>query len=223
MKKHAGGFRAHLQSHPFASAVFGVLAIIFTVTVYLICIGVSPSAARPLAQATALPMKTRISASDIGNRVLIVGLLGYPLGEPVTIEGDLPSKGGRMRLTVTSVNGKQLDTPVRFADPDVSPVFCREEVQGPAREVGDVWELRGIEIGRYRGIPAKVIEEVFPPRSMVPQMSHTFGFYTQILDSSSRVIRHGQRETTTSPSTTAPPRPASKLPPRDTRDPFELE
>jgi hypothetical protein len=124
---------------------------------------------------------------------------------------------------VTSVNGKQLDTPVRFADPDVSPVFCREEVQGPAREVGDVWELRGIEIGRYRGIPAKVIEEVFPPRSMVPQMSHTFGFYTQILDSSSRVIRHGQRETTTSPSTTAPPRPASKLPPRDTRDPFELE
>ncbi len=61
---------------------------------------------------------------------------------------------------------------------------------------GDVWELRGIEIGSYRGVPGAAYKEAFPD---TPAMAFSFGFYSELKYFSCRIIRHGQGETEPNP------------------------
>jgi hypothetical protein len=77
--------------------------------------------AAPLcAQEASKPAVQRIQASGIGDTVSIIGRLGYPLGELLTIQGewDVPEaiKRGElvkdaqvMLFIVKSVNGKKLE------------------------------------------------------------------------------------------------------------------
>ncbi len=74
---------------------------------------------KPQPRAESKPSMNTVLATDIGNRVIIIGRLGVPLGTPVTVKGNwsLPegiTKGFGLRLNVTSVNGEQLDHPVVF-------------------------------------------------------------------------------------------------------------
>lgn len=104
----------------------------------------------------------RIRVSDIGDRILIVGRLGYPLGDLVTIEGEwmlpealqrgLQSKDTDLKLRVTTVNGNRLDESILIPVMWVSPIIDRQGL-AVTPKAGDVWEARGIESGRFHGIP----------------------------------------------------------------------
>jgi hypothetical protein len=170
----------------------------------------------------------RIRASDIGDRVLIIGLLGHPLGEVVTIQGEwlfpevpegtLPGKDHQLELVITLVNGKRLDKPPRFSSSMVSPIIGGR-VQDIPRRAGDVWEVRGIESGRYRGIPADILGELYPhPMAAIPQMTHSFGYYTEFYFSSCRIIRRSQGGKASNP-----PAPDQRIVPqgyaKDVREP----
>ena len=81
------------------------------------------SGAAPAGPIEVQPPVQKVLASDIGTRVQIIGRLGYPLGELVTIQGswirprglpNQPPKDDTPYFSVTSVNGKRLETPVRF-------------------------------------------------------------------------------------------------------------
>jgi hypothetical protein len=163
------------------------------------------------AQVARAPAVQRIAASDIGNHVLIVGNLGSTLGQLVTIQGEwfrpeaapggLPLKDIDWRLRVTDVDGKRLDQPVIFLGRRVSPLFVgKTQVVTP--RAGDVWEMRGIEIGRYEGVPNAVLKEVFQD-GMIPAIGFGFGFYTHFWYSSCRVVRRAQ--TLDPPNLPAPP------------------
>jgi hypothetical protein len=81
------------------------------------------SGAAPAGPIEVHPPVQKVLATDIGTRVQIVGRLGYPLGELVTIRGtwirprglpNAPVKDDAPYFTVTSVNGRKLDAPVSF-------------------------------------------------------------------------------------------------------------
>ena len=139
----------------------------------------------------------RIRVSDIGDRILIVGRLGYPLGDLVTIEGEwmlpealqrgLQSKDTDLKLRVTTVNGNRLDESILIPVMWVSPIIDRQGL-AVTPKAGDVWEARGIESGRFHGIPRAVFEELYPPHKMIPQRIDKFGFFTEFLYSSCRIV-----------------------------------
>ena len=62
--------------------------------------------------------------------------------------------------------------------------------------LGDVWELRVVEFGAYRGIPVEVYRELYPPDRMGPAMPYNFGFgfYTELRYYSRRIISRGTGE-----------------------------
>jgi hypothetical protein len=73
------------------------------------------SGAAPAGPIEVQPTVLKVLASDIGTRVQIIGRLGYPLGELVTIRGawirpcglpNQPVKDDTPYFSVTSVNGK---------------------------------------------------------------------------------------------------------------------
>jgi hypothetical protein len=152
------------------------------------------------------PIAQRVRASEIGKGVEIIGSLGFPLGEILTVQGQWSNRdaSGR-RLTiketwlmflVTSVNGKRLEKPVDFRGFLVSAIADGDmEDLRPTR--GDVWEMRGIEIGTYHGVPPEVIGELYPsPYEMKPAMLANFGFglYTELRYFSRRIIQRGTGE-----------------------------
>ncbi len=81
------------------------------------------SGAAPARPIEGQPPVQKVLVSDIGKRVQIIGRLGYPLGELVTIRGawirprglpNQPLKDDTPYFSVTSVNGRRLETPVIF-------------------------------------------------------------------------------------------------------------
>jgi hypothetical protein len=115
--------------------------------------------------------------SDIPGRVQIIGKLGQPLGQLVTVRGrwtaPFPSKPGlRVVLMVNQVNSRPLDPPAEFDD--VEPVRGKGG-EITKRAVGEEWELRGVETGGFVGFSDKVWEELGqPPASRPPR-----GFLTR--------------------------------------------
>lgn len=114
----------------------------------------------------------RVLAKEIGRRVGIVGNLGKPLGDFLTIRGHWDdathglSKGENWEFVVTAVGGMELETPERFGwyfvryyqDPDgLSDPLARPTgmVNRVPLVVSDsaTWELRGYESGRFDGHP----------------------------------------------------------------------
>jgi hypothetical protein len=137
----------------------------------------------------------QILAVDIGTRVHIIGRLGCPLGEVVTVRvefvgeeiqpGGLLPKDTLRYFQVTEVNGKRLTTPVRFAERDFSLAGGDIEPLSPRK--GMVWEVRGAELGQYRGMPPALGREL---HSKVPaQRAYTFGFYTYFEYASYRALK----------------------------------
>ena len=135
-----------------------------------------------------------VNAGDIGRRVQVIGLLGHPLGEMIDIRGHWRSPAPRskersLRFHVTEVNGQPIDRPVEFFQRDVQ---VRKENPKPAH--GAVWELRGIETGSFRGLPAPVYRaeiglEEEGPCPVADPWGHTF--ITQIVAAKYRVLKNG--------------------------------
>ena len=146
------------------------------------------------------PPMRKVLATDIGTRVQIVGRLGYPLGELVTIQGawirppgppGMPVKDDSPRFTVTHVNGKKLETPVSFDAFLFSEAWGVEEIP---RQEGPVWEVRGCETGGFRGTPREVWEDASKGPSRPPAVQHRsdaygFKFYTGFIYSSSKSLK----------------------------------
>jgi hypothetical protein len=138
---------------------------------------VPPPSAPPL-----LPpgFQPRVHYSDIPERVLIIGKLGQPLGQLVTVRGTwtapYPSKPGLpVVLVVNQVNGNPIDSPAKFDV--VEPVWERDE-EVTKRAVGEEWELRGVETGGFVGFGDKVWEELGqqpasrPPRGFLTRFCY---------------------------------------------------
>jgi hypothetical protein len=147
---------------------------------------------------TTKPPMQRIRAEDIGTTAAIVGRLGHDLGELVTIRGvwERPVRGpdgvlvdaqGKAveykdesldhgAFVVTKVNGEKCERAIRL---DGGWLSSRDYLGGrekPRSVNGDVWELRGVELGEYRGEPAGMVKFKYP--NVVPQFPHKSGFYT---------------------------------------------
>lgn len=106
----------------------------------------------------------QVHVSDIPDRVQLIGRLGHPLGDLMSVSGKwyLPEgtansvpKEVILRFRVFKVNGKQLDVPIEFDHGLVSPVDSK-----PTKaQQGDIWNLRAVETGGMRDLPAKVWRE----------------------------------------------------------------
>jgi hypothetical protein len=99
-----------------------------------------------------------IDARDIPEKIQIIGSLGYPLGELVTIQGvwEFPKgrpKDKRLHFRVIDVNGKAPNDTMIFQswlvvqDPDVIDKVAPTPVKGAK------WQLRGVELGGLRNLP----------------------------------------------------------------------
>jgi len=105
---------------------------------------------------------TKVSVTDIGKKVIIIGRLGEPLREIMSVQGRWAypdqsqgsTKDYSLLFHVTHVKGRQLDQPVVFAT--VHAVTERRGAPQP-QEVkpreGETWELRAYETGGYCGEP----------------------------------------------------------------------
>jgi len=152
------------------------------------------------------PAAQRVRASEIGKGVEIIGSLGFPLSEILTVQGrwsKSDASGRRLSIKeewlmflVSTVNGKRLEKPVDFRGFLVSPIAGRN--LGDLHPTpGDVWELRGVELGGYHGVPPEVTGELYPsPYEMKPAMraNFGFGFYTEFRYFSRRIIQRGTGE-----------------------------
>jgi hypothetical protein len=139
------------------------------------------SGAAPAGPIEVQPPVQRVLASDIGTRVQIIGRLGYPLGELVTIRGawirprglpNQPVKDDTPCFSVTSVNGKRSETPVIFDF--FSKAWGAEEI--PPQE-GPVWEVRGCESGGFRGTSREVREDALRGPNPPPPVAHPWWHY----------------------------------------------
>jgi hypothetical protein len=106
--------------------------------------------------------QSRVHYSDIPRRVQIIGKLGQPLGQLVTVRGrwtaPYPAKPGLpVEFVVNHVNGGTLDPPAQFDR--VEPVWVKDE-EVAKKTVGEEWELRGVETGGFVGFSDEVWEEL---------------------------------------------------------------
>ncbi len=139
------------------------------------------SGAAPAGPIEVQPPVQKVLTSDIGTRVQIIGRLGYPLGELVTIRGawiqprglpNQPVKDDTPYFSVTSVNGKRLETPVIFDF--FSEAWGAEEIP---RQEGPVWEVRGCESGGFRGTPREVRDDASRGPVQAPTTAHPWWHY----------------------------------------------
>jgi hypothetical protein len=115
-----------------------------------------------------------VNYRDIPERVQIVGKLGHPLGELVTVRGwwtTLLLKPKPPVFVVDQVNGKRIDPPAEFDR--VQPVS--EGSDGPVHAVGEEWELRGVETGGFIGFGKNVYDELGEPATQ----KSPGGFFTR--------------------------------------------
>ena len=125
--------------------------------------------------------------SDIPERVQIIGKLGQPLGQLVTVRGKwtwpFPSKPAELPVfMVNQVNARPLDPPAEFDD--VQPVWGKD-AEFAKKTVGEEWELRGVETGGFVGFSDKVWEELGQP----PMQRPPRGFLTRFCYVKAKRIR----------------------------------
>jgi hypothetical protein len=102
--------------------------------------------------------------SDIPERVQIIGKLGQPLGQLVTVRGRWavpnPSKPASPDFVIDEVNGRLLDPPVKFsADFHGLEPVGKKDAEFTIK-VGEEWELRGVETGGFVGFSQEVWREI---------------------------------------------------------------
>lgn len=120
-----------------------------------------------------------VQYSDIPERVQIIGKLGQPLGQLVTIRGrwtaPFPSKPASPVFMVNEVNGRFLNPPTEFKN--VEPVLGKD-AEFTKKTVGEEWELRGVETGGFEGFSDEVWEELGqqtmqrPPRGFLTRFCY---------------------------------------------------
>jgi hypothetical protein len=115
------------------------------------------------------PAGTPLSVSDLNRNVQLIGRLGHPLGELLTIRGvwfTEPSLNGGSWFCVFRVNETALETPVEFSGASLHDLTGKvlfrqlsrlETTASPA--TGEVWELRGVEAGGYVGEPPSLANQ----------------------------------------------------------------
>lgn len=122
------------------------------------------------------PEPRMVHYADIPEQVQIIGKLGQPLGQLVTVRGKwttpFPSKPALPVFVVDQVNGRLLDAPAEFDE--VEPVVGDGGEVG-RRVVGEQWELRGVETGGFVGFSDKVWNELGEP----PMQKPPRGFLTR--------------------------------------------
>jgi hypothetical protein len=104
----------------------------------LVALLVSAAAMTSFAQA---PQTIGIPAANLNGQIRIIGLLGKPLGEKVTIAGKFKSIKLPNPLEVAMIDGKPLDKPVVV------------DVQGAKIKPGVNYTLIGYETGGYTSTP----------------------------------------------------------------------
>ena len=115
------------------------------------------------------PEPRMVHYSDIPERVQIIGKLGQPLGQLVTVHGRWTaflSKPSSPIFIVNRVNGRPLDPPAEFED--VEPVWKEADADFTKKTVGEEWELRGVETGGFVGFSDKVWQELGQPTMQRP-------------------------------------------------------
>lgn len=135
--------------HRLSAVVFmGLVVCIVTTSMY------SPGKDEP-------PQVQQIQADDItSRRIQIIGRLGHPLGEMLTIWGQWKRPGPLVKdpafhFVVTEVEGKKLATPVDFHS---RGVYLPREAT-PESLVDKLCELRGYEGGSFWGDPGRFHRE----------------------------------------------------------------
>lgn len=152
----------------FAGFAAGVLAMVFLADVFVNGPSwLKMSRAAPPAPKKKVEAKTEepeygliVPLADLDVKARIAGRLGHPLGRIITIRGewiepidprkdfnDLPI------FRVEWVNGKFLEEYVEFPRSAIRG-FSDGEEHLPA--AGEVWEMRGTEIGGYVGLPSEL-------------------------------------------------------------------
>lgn len=125
------------------------------------------------------PRIKRVRAADVGKTVRIVGSLGHDLGEVLTIRGKWEYrddfKFGSL-FHVTHVNGAKLDHSVDFRPVDLPDHDYLKGRKMPKTEDGDVWGLKVVELGGWRGQPAGLAGLKYP--RVMPSNPHGGGFST---------------------------------------------
>jgi hypothetical protein len=111
------------------------------------------------------PEPRAVHYGDIPERVQIIGKLGQPLGQLVTVRGrwtaTFPSKPAELPVFVVSqVNGHPLDPPAEFDN--VEPAWGKD-TEFAKKMAEEEWELRGVETGGFVGFSDRVWEELGQP------------------------------------------------------------
>ncbi len=110
---------------------------------------------------------TTIRAEDIGRSVQVVGRLGPPLRQVMSVEGTWmeieftqpqPKPDTRLRFRVETVNGKRLDKPVDLRSLDLNVI----DKDGKEVElvVGEKWVMRAYETWPDYGHPHDYAEDL---------------------------------------------------------------
>jgi hypothetical protein len=183
------------RRHVGAGLCFSLLAGLVVCQPLMVFPGIT-GATRSQVIAAESPMKT-VLAADIGKSVQIIGRLGRPLGELVTLRGSWRFPEKIMKdmapsFRVLSVNGKQLKDPVEFVANGFFYPVVSHVAEIPWDE-GKVWEVRGYETGEFRVTPREVARDTpEDPNPGPPQQQprpFKFGFYTHFVYSRYKLVR----------------------------------
>ena len=111
---------------------------------------------------------TTIRADEIGRSVRLLGKLGSPIREVMSVSGiwvkltEGPSKpGSSLWFRVAEVNGKRLNKPMEFRALDVEVLGKGGKTIEPVN--GEQWELRAYETWPGYGHPSDFLEEMGHP------------------------------------------------------------
>jgi len=138
---------------------------------------------------------TTVRAEDIGKTVEIQGRLGYPLGTLITIRGKWTDPGYKDSpiLEVGLVNGRKIDKPVMLCPGQVTQIHhgykgrngkpgeswdwhfdWKGEIPSPRPELGQTWEMVGVETGTFDRYTDDAWKEVGGQYVGMPIYMHDF-------------------------------------------------
>lgn len=120
------------------------------------------------------PKRIPISAEEIRTRYVVIGPLGRPLGEVLTVDARVVpyiGKGEHAMLRIYSVNGAKLPEPIEMA----FSIWTWANVKH--LEVNRGCRLRIFQDGGFTGVPDQVMQETVP----IQNHGYGYGFSTKAI------------------------------------------